>query len=258
MEATVPRPARRDGLFQVLSHKSVRSALWLGLVVVILAVGSIVLLFPVAFMITTSLKARGDVFLLPLKWLPGIQYAAHFENFPDALNFMKWPIVFGNTLKISVLNMIGDTLSAAVVAYGFARFRAPGRDVLFTIVLATLMIPYQVRLVPEFLAYSLMHLINTLWPLIIPAWFGSAFNIFLLRQFFMTIPMEMDEAAEIDGAGPIRIFTSVLLPQITPALAAVAIGSFTYNWNDFLRPLIYLNDPGSQTAAVALSGFASA
>jgi ABC-type glycerol-3-phosphate transport system permease component len=258
MEAIGSRPVRREGLFQLLSHKSVRSTLWIGLVVLILALGAIVLLFPVGFMITTSLKARGDVFLLPLKWLPGIQYPAHFDNFPAALDFMKWPIVFGNTLKISLLNMIGDTLSAAVVAYGFARFRAPGRDVLFTIVLATLMIPYQVRLVPEFLAYSLMHLINTLWPLIIPAWFGSAFNIFLLRQFFMTIPMEMDEAAEIDGAGPVRIFASVLLPQLTPALAAVAIGSFTYNWNDFLRPLIYLNDPNSQTAAVALAGFSSA
>ncbi len=258
MEATVRRRVQAESFAEVLRRKSVRSVLWSSVVTLIVLVGSIMLLFPVAFMITTSLKTSGAVFLLPIKWIPGLQFVPQWKNFPTALDFMRWQVVYGNTLKITITDMVGDTLSAAVVAYGFARFRAPGRDVLFTLVLATLMIPYQVRLVPEFLGWSLLHLVNTLWPLIIPAWFGSAFNIFLLRQFFMTIPIEMDEAAEIDGAGPVRIFFQVLLPQIVPALAAVAIGSFTFNWNDFLRPLIYLSDQSQQTAAVALDGFSSA
>lgn len=245
----------RYGLVGALQRRSVRSKIWSTSVTVVIAIMAIFLLFPVAFMITTSLKSSGQVLLLPMRWLPGIQFKPVWQNFPDALSFMRWTVVFGNTMKVSVANMVGDTVSAAVVAYGFARFRAPGSNVLFMIVLATLMIPYQVRLVPEFLGYAVLHLINTLWPLIIPAWFGSAFNIFLLRQFFMTIPMEMDEAAEIDGAGPIRIFFSVLLPQVKPALAVVAIGSFTFNWNDFLRPLIYLNNADKQTAAVALANF---
>lgn len=253
----VSRRSTQRSLSDVFLRKSVRSILWSSAVTVVITLGSIVLLFPVAFMLTTSLKAQGEVFLIPIKWVPFVEYAVHPENFPNALEFMKWSVVFGNTLKITLTNMFADTLSAAVVAYGFARFRAPGRTFLFTLVLATLMIPYQVRLVPEFLGYALLHLVNTLWPLILPAWFGSAFNIFLLRQFFMTIPMEMDEAAEIDGAGPIRIFCQVLLPQIRPALAAVAIGSFTFNWNDFLRPLIYLSNADSRTAAVALAGFSA-
>lgn len=257
MEVAVQRPVRREGLLDLLRRKSVRSVLWSSFVTLIVAIGSIALLFPVAFMLTTSLKTQGDVFLLPIKWVPGLQFAPQWHNFPDALEFMRWEVVYGNTLKVTLTNMFADTLSAAIVAYGFARFRAPGRDVLFTLVLATLMIPYQVRLVPEFLGYALLHLVNTLWPLILPAWFGSAFNIFLLRQFFMTIPIDMDEAAEIDGAGPVRIFCQILLPQITPALAAVAIGAFTANWNDFLRPLIYLSDPSVQTAAIALAGFSS-
>src|SRR5262249_31756452 len=117
------------------------------------------------------------------------------------------------------------------------------------------MIPYQVRLVPEYLGFAKLGMVNTFWPLMLPAWFGSAFNIFLLRQFFMSIPIEMDEAARMDGAGPVRILTQILVPQIRPALAAVAIGSFTFNYSAFLRPLISLNRPTPRTAAIALSGF---
>jgi multiple sugar transport system permease protein len=255
MELAVPREVHRESFVETLRRQSIRTTLWAGAVTFVIAIGALVMLFPVVFMITTSLKTSGNTFIIPIKWLPGIEFVPQWKNFPDALNFMKWTVVYGNTLKVSVTDMIGDTVSAAVVAYGFARFRAPGRDFLFTIVLATLMIPYQVRLVPEYLAFAKLDLVDTLWPLILPAWFGSAFNIFLLRQFFMTIPLEMDEAAKIDGAGPIRIFVDVLLPQIRPALAVVAIGSFTYNWNDFLRPLIYLNSADNRTAAVALSFF---
>ena len=255
MELSVPRKLAKAGL---LERASVRTNLFNGLVTLILVIGAIVMLFPIFFMITTSLKTSGSVFLLPIRWIPGLQFVPQWKNFPDALNFMKWDVVYRNTILISVGNMLGDTLSALIVAYGFARFRAPGRQFLFTIVLATLMIPYQVRLVPEYLGFAKLDLIDNTFlpvPLMLPAWFGSAFNIFLLRQFFMTIPIEMDEAAKIDGAGPFRVLTSILLPQIRPALAAVAIGSFTFTWSDFLRPLIYLNQPDHRTAAVALSFF---
>src|SRR5437867_1450113 len=229
--------------------------LWSGLVTLIVFIGALGMLFPIAFMLTTSLKTSGNVFLLPIRWIPGLQFVPVWSNFGEALEFMDWSTVYRNTLIISAGNMIGDTLSACLVAYGFARFRAPGRQVLFTLVLATLMIPYQVRLVPEYLGYAKLGMVDTFWPLMLAPWFGSAFNIFLLRQFFMSIPIEMDEAAKIDGAGPVTVLTRILIPQIRPALAAVAIGSFTFYWSDFLRPLIYLNQPSHRTAAIALAGF---
>jgi multiple sugar transport system permease protein len=238
-----------------LARQSVKTLVWTSIVTLIVALGAIIMLFPIAFMMTTSLKNSGDAVSVPIKWIPYLNFTPLWGNFPFALNFMKWNVVYKNTVIIASGNMIGDTVSACLVAYGFARFRAPGRQVLFTLVLATLMIPYQVRLVPEYLGFAKLKMVDTWWPLMLPPWFGSAFNVFLLRQFFMSIPIEMDEAAKIDGAGPMTILLQVLLPQIRPALAAVAIGSFTFNWSDFLRPLIYLNQPTKRTAAVALSGF---
>lgn len=254
MDLTVAKHREQVGFF---GRESVQSTMWVGVLTFLCVLGSLVMLFPVYFMLITSLKTSGDAFLLPIKWLPGIEYIPQWKNYPVALNFMEWRVVYQNTIVISVGNMIGDTLSACLVAYGFARFRAPGRALLFTLVLATLMIPYQVRLVPEYLIFAKLRMVDTFWPLMLPPWFGSAFNIFLLRQFFMGIPMEMDEAAKIDGANPFQVLLHVLLPQIRPALAAVAIGSFTFNWSDFLRPLIYLNQPNHRTAAVALSFFQS-
>jgi ABC-type glycerol-3-phosphate transport system permease component len=255
VELSVPRRAERAGLREALGRASVQSTLWIGFCLLLLILGSLWMLFPIAFMLTTALKTSGDVFLLPIRWIPYLNFKPIWANFPTALNFMGWQTVYENTLIISIGNMLGDTISACIVAYGFARFRAPGRQFLFTLVLATLMIPFQVRLVPEYLGFAKLRMVDTFWPLMLPSWFGSAFNIFLLRQFFMSIPMDMDEAAKIDGAGPITILTRILLPQIRPALAAVAIGSFTFYWSDFLRPLIYLSQPQNRTAAIALSYF---
>jgi multiple sugar transport system permease protein len=214
-------------------------------------------MIPVYFMFITSLKAPGSAFIMPIKWLPYIEYQPTWENYKEAHEFMKWTVVYRNTLIISLSAAVGDTLSALLVAYGFARFRAPFKNVLFTCLLATLMVPFAVRLVPEYLGFARLGLVNTFWPLILPGWLGAAFFIFLLRQFFTTIPMAMDEAATIDGAGPLRILFQVLTPQIRPALIVVMISSFTFNWNDFLRPLIYLNSADSRTAAVALSFFSA-
>jgi ABC-type glycerol-3-phosphate transport system permease component len=236
-------------------RKSVTETFWIAAVTAVVAVGSLLLLFPVAFMLTTSLKTSGGAFLLPMRWLPWVQFDPQWVNYPEALNFMKWQTVFRNTVFVAVASMIGDVVSATIVAYGFARFRAPGKNFLFGLVLATLMLPYIVRLVPEYLGFARLGMVNTYWPLILPAWFGSAFNIFLLRQFFTTIPIEMDESARMDGAGPLRILWDILLPQIRPALAVVMIGAFTFNWNDFLRPLIYINAPSLRTVALALANF---
>jgi multiple sugar transport system permease protein len=255
VELSVPRHESHLTIGENLARQSVRTMIWTWFVTFIVFVGAIAMLFPVAFMLTTSLKTSGNAFLIPIRWLPGIQFVPQWGNYPYALNFMHWNIVYRNTVIIAAGNMIGDTLSACIVAYGFARFRAPGRQFLFTLVLATLMIPYQVRLVPEYLGWAKLGAVDTFWPLMTAPWFGSAFNIFLLRQFFMSIPIEMDEAAKIDGAGPLTVLTRILIPQIRPALAAVAIGSFTFYWSDFLRPLIYLNQPTHLTAAIALAGF---
>lgn len=254
MEVSIAPRRETVGLF---GRASTKTMVWIGACTLVCVLGSLAMLFPVYFMLITSLKTSGSAFLLPIKWFPFVQYVPQWVNYPVALNFMTWSVVYKNTVMVSVGNMIGDTLSAGLVAYGFARFRAPGRTVLFTMVLATLMIPYQVRLVPEYLIFAKLKMVDTFWPLMLPPWFGSAFNIFLLRQFFMGIPMDMDEAAKIDGANPIQVLLYVLLPQIRPALAAVAIGSFTFYWSDFLRPLIYLNQPTNRTAAVALSFFQS-
>ncbi len=160
-----------------------------------------------------------------------------------------------NSLIVTGANVVGNLLSCSVVAYGFARLRARGRDVLFLLLLATLMIPREVTIVPTFILFTKLGLVNTLLPLILPAWFGYPFFIFLLRQFFMSIPHDLDEAARIDGASSWRIFTNIILPLSKPALGTVAIFAFIGNWNNLLDPLIYLRSTEKFTLALALNLF---
>jgi multiple sugar transport system permease protein len=154
---------------------------------------------------------------------------------------------------ITVPVMVGTLLSSALVAYGFARFRFPGRDFLFSICLATMMLPGQVTMIPLYILFAKLGWVDTYLPLIVPAFFGSPFYIFLLRQFFLTIPRDSEEAALIDGASPIRIWWSIVLPQARPALAAVLIFSFIGTWNDFFGPLIYINSPEKATLTLGLN-----
>jgi multiple sugar transport system permease protein len=160
-----------------------------------------------------------------------------------------------NTFTIVGSVMIGTIFSCSFSAYGFARLRAPGRDFIFMLLLATLMIPGAVTLVPTYLLFNTFGWVNTLLPLIVPAFFGNAFFIFLLRQFYMSIPRELEEAATIDGAGPVRIWWHIMLPLSKPALATVAVFTFVATYNDFFTPLIYLTDDSRRTIAVALSYF---
>lgn len=241
----------------VLRGKRFQEVVWLAFVLLVVAAGSVGMLFPVFWMATTSLKESGDILLLPPKWIP---IPPQWQNYPDALEFMRASVVFGNTIVVTLASLIGDVCSASVVAYAFARLRAPGKNVLFMLVLSTLMIPYQVRLIPEYLLFAgkvvpFINWVDTLLPLIVPTYFGSAFFIFLLRQFYQTVPMEMDDAAKIDGASYLQILWHVMIPMSLPALGAIAIFSFVNNWNDFFRPLIYLTSRHVWTVAIALRSF---
>lgn len=179
-----------------------------------------------------------------------------WANYPAALQFMNFLGCLKNTCIITFVCMIGQILSASIVAFGFARMRFPGRDILFIVLLSTIMLPPQVTLIPIFKIFTSIGWYDTFYPLTVPAFFGGGvFFIFLLRQYYMTIPIEMDEAAKIDGAGTFGTFTKVILPQAKPALATVAIFSFMAHWNDFLGPLIYLSDPAKRTLALALWSF---
>ncbi len=181
-------------------------------------------------------------------------------NYPEALNYLpretnRGLVYLKNTLIIVLLSLIGTLLSSSVVAYGFARLRFPGKNVLFIILLSTMMLPAAVTLIPQFLIFRWLGWIDTLRPLWVPAFFGTAFNIFLLRQFFLGIPMELEDAAKIDGCSYLRTFWTVMLPQIRPALAVVAIWTFMGAWNNFMQPLIYINSPENMPISYALQLF---
>ena len=213
---------------------------------------SVVILIPPLWMLSTALKADGDVFLYPPKWIP---VPPHFENFRRGLTFRPFGRYFLNTTIITSLAVLGQLISSPLVAYGFARLRSRFRDPLFILVLSTMMLPSQVTMIPVFVLFRLLGWVDTFKPLVVPNYFGSAFFIFLMRQFFMTITPELDDAAKIDGCGYFGIFTRILLPLAKPALATVAIFSFMWNWNDFMGPLIYLSSESKLTLTLALSRF---
>jgi multiple sugar transport system permease protein len=168
-------------------------------------------------------------------------FAAHWENFPAAWDASDFPRLLGNTLVYAIVTTIGTVVASSMVAYGFARFRFPYKNILFIVLISTIILPPAVTLVPTYAFFvNVLHWGGTWLPLIIPQMFGNAYNVFLLRQYFLTIPREMEEAAMVDGAGPIRIFTNVILPQAVPALTAVSLFHFFFAWNDFFGPLIYL------------------
>jgi multiple sugar transport system permease protein len=179
----------------------------------------------------------------------------HWENYPEALRQMKFNKLLINTLLVTFLGMAGMLFSCSLVAYGFSRFRAPWLNVLFILLLSTIMLPSQVRLLPTYVLFNKLGWVDTLLPLIVPQFFANAYDVFLLRQFFMTIPLELDDAAKIDGASPLEILMYIILPQARPALIAVAIFHFLYAWNDFYEPLIYLHSPQNWTLAVGLQTF---
>jgi multiple sugar transport system permease protein len=226
-----------------------------GLSLIALIFGSILALIPILWMVSTSLKTSGSVLLLPLRWIP---HPVMWSNYIQALTAQPFNIYYRNTITYTVLAVFGETLSSAMVAFGLARLRGPGSRVFLVIILSTMMLPWQVTLIPQFLLFRLLNWVNTLKPLIVPTYFGSAFFIFLLHQFFMTIPDEMDDAARMDGANDFQIFAWVTLPMSAAGIATVAIMSFMYHWNNFLGPLIYLSSKDKLVVTVALQRFTAA
>jgi multiple sugar transport system permease protein len=193
---------------------------------------------------------------------PAWQLAPHPENYSKVWDIIDFPRLLFNTIALALIGTIGTLISCTLVAYGFARFRFPGRGALFTLLIATIFLPGAVTLIPTYLIWVKMGVVGSNvpyvpWlPLLLPAFLANAYDVFLLRQYFMTIPRDLDEAAQIDGAGPVRILRSVILPQAWPAIAAVGIFSFVYSWNDFFSPLIYLSTHQDlQPISVALARF---
>ena len=218
----------------------------------VLVLGAILVFVPFAWTISTSLKTEAQTLKSPPEWIPN---PVQWQNYPDALTARPFGRYYKKTFIITILSVIGQVLSSAVVAYGFARFRFPGRNFLFIIVLTTLMIPFQMLIIPRFILFKELGWLDTFLPLIVPNFFGGAFSIFLLRQYFMTVPLELDEAAKIDGANAFQRFWSIMLPLARPALGAVAVFEFMSTWQDFLGPLIYLSSDRNYTVSVGLAAF---
>jgi multiple sugar transport system permease protein len=237
-----------------------RAAILRGVYLVVALAGAVLMFFPVFWLVSTALKPSNEVFTSPPILFPG---HPQWHNVPDALTSSALPdgnffVYIWNTTWYTALEVLGDTFVGAFVAFGFARLRAPGSTVLFFLVLATIMVPFQATLIPQIVLFRTLGWFDTPLPLIVPTFFGNAFNIFLLRQFFRGIPRELDEAATIDGLGYPGIFFRIILPLSKPALAAVAVFSFVFHWNDLLQPLIYLNSTRKYPVSVALQSFTGA
>jgi multiple sugar transport system permease protein len=221
----------------------------------LLLIGSLIMMMPLIWMVSSSLKAEQQVFAYPPRLIPN---PVMWENYREALVYKPFHIYIKNTLIIVLLNEIAILWSASFCAYGFARIRFPGRDFWFGMVLAVMMIPYVVLMVPQFVIYSRLHWTDSFLPLTVHFFFGGgAFNIFLLRQFFRTIPEELADAARIDGCSEYGIYWRIFMPLAKPALVTVAIFTFLNGWNDFLGPLLYINSPERFTVSIGLSTFRS-
>jgi multiple sugar transport system permease protein len=207
---------------------------------------------PVFWMLSSALKPSYAIFAIPPVWWPK---EPRWSNFPEALTALPFARFAANTLIIGLMTIIGHLLSCSLAAYGFARLRAPGKGFLFVLMLSTLMLPYPVTMVPLYIIFTRLGWVNSLAPLIVPAFFGHAFYIFLLRQSFKQIPYELEDSARMDGAGVFAILKHIVLPLSKPALATVAIFTFQYAWNDFLGPLIFLHDQRNYTLMLGLSFF---
>jgi multiple sugar transport system permease protein len=243
-QASAPNQTR-----QRLLGRYVRRGLQYGVMIVL----SVIFMIPLLWMISSSLKEQGQVFAYPPVWIPD---PVMWSNYADALTRAPLLTWLGNTALITVLAIVGNVLSSSLVAFGFARLRFPGQNALFILLLSTMMLPEVVTIIPRFVMFRQLGWIDTILPLVLPAFFGGgAYNIFLMRQFFLTIPKDFDEAARIDGASNWTIWRRILFPLSMPAVIAIMIFSFVYHWNDFLHPLIYLFSENKKTLALGLRAF---
>jgi ABC-type glycerol-3-phosphate transport system permease component len=205
-------------------------------------------------MVSSSLKPNYQIFEVPPRWIP---HTPRWENYVEALTILPFSTYILNTAVISIVTIIGHVLSCTLIAYAFARLRARGRGIIFVVMLATMMLPYPATMVPLYVLFQRLGWINTILPLTAPAFLGSAFYIFLLRQFFLGIPRDFEDAARMDGANLLQTLWRIMLPLALPAMATVAIFTFQASWNDFLAPLIYLQKPELYTVTLGLQFFRS-
>lgn len=245
----VKAPSQAVGMWQRKSfQRTVRAAI----AYAFLLVGSFCFLLPLLWMFSTSLKPDNEVFVFPPRFLPT---SWDWQNYVLGWNALPFNTYLINTCIVTFSNVLGNLISCSLPAYAFARLRARGSNLLFMLVLATMMVPFQVTMIPTFILFSKLGWVNTFLPITVPAWFGWPFSIFLLRQFFMGLPRELDDAARIDGCSYFRIYWNIILPLSKPALATIAIFGFIGNWNNFLAPLIYINKQELYTLALGLNLF---
>ena len=224
------------------------------LLLAILLTISVMFILPFFWMLMTSLKAPVELMKWPPGWFPD---TFRWQNYEEAVTYIPFFRYVGNTMVITLGSIVGVLISCPMVAYGFSHINWPGRDVLFVVMLMTIMIPFPVTMLPLYVLFARIGWINTYLPLVLPLFFGVPFYIFLLRQFFMTIPGELTDAARIDGASEPRIYLQLILPLTKPALATVVLFQFLSSWSDFLAPLLYLRDSDMFTIAVGLQMFHS-
>ena len=219
---------------------------------ILLTIVAVYFLAPFVYMLLTTFKTEGEAIAYPPSLFPK---EWHFENYAEAWSSQPFGTYFLNSVLVTVLTTAGTILSSSLVAYGFARFRFRGKNILFMILLATMMIPWDVTMIPQYMEFNLFGWINTLLPLIVPTWFGSAYYVFLMRQFLMGIPKDYEEAARLDGANAFQIYWKIFMPILKPCLIMVGVLNMLTVWNDYLGPLIFLQERSKYTLALGLASF---
>jgi ABC-type glycerol-3-phosphate transport system permease component len=248
--STVAERERRVGVTTHLRHVALTHYTRRALLYLIMIAGALVLLFPLYWLISTSLKPTDEINVFPPIWVPSRLVWQNYVNLFQTVPFWTY---LENSLFVTLTSVVGTVFSSALVGFSFARLRFPGRNLLFIVALSTTMIPGFVTLIPQFVMFKSFGWLDSFAPLIVPQLFANPAYLFLMRQFFLTLPVDMEEAAKIDGCSYFRIFWNVALPLVKPALIAIAAFTFLYNWNDFLGPLIYLQSPDHFTLQLGLA-----
>jgi len=218
----------------------------------LLCVISVFMLFPFVWLVRSAFMTQREIMTVPVRWLPS-QF--NFDNFTKAMKAAPFALYFRNSFFLVVVNVVGCILSGSFIAFGFARLRFKGRNLWFALLLSTMMLPYAVIMIPQFIGWKAVGAYNTFVPLMLPSFFGHAFNVFLIRQFYTAIPKDYDEAALVDGANYLVIYAKIIVPMSKPALCSVGVFTFMSTWNDFLAPLLYLDKPSIRTVALGLQVF---
>ena len=234
----------------VINMGKVRLVLWY----IVTIAGSCIMLLPFIWMVSTSFKTENEIFTVPISWLPS---QITWQNYKRALEVVPILKCMLNTVIIAVPKILGEVFVSALVAFGFARFEFKGRNIMFMIMLATMMLPYEVTMIPTFMAWSTLGFADSYVPLVLPAFCGSASYIFFLRMYFETVPRDYEEAAWIDGASNLRVLRMIFLPLAKPALITICLWSFMGTWNDLLGQLIYIDSQDKYTIQLALASFSS-